>query len=204
MYVIKINDKVNKSERVIFKQVSLDTYEKYYTDIYNKLNSNNDLSFTHSSGFFTIYKCKDTKIKGYLYNTTAVINTILYELSLVKIDEHLRFTNDTSCQTMDTEDPEDAETEQDIDTVEIEHQFGKFQEQFSKVTYKYQNCFQNACYPEQMFKVPFYTEPLKLQKTTIPIYASAQGTRWAPELINELKMKLSLPNSGLTSICNLI
>lgn len=196
MYVIKINDKVNKSERVIFKQVSLDTYEKYYTDIYNKLNSNNDLSFTHSSNFFTIYKCKDTKIKGYLYNTTAVINTILYELSLVKIDEHLLFTKDTSCQTHteDTEDPEAEATEQDIDTVEIEHQFGKFQEQFSKVTYKYQNCFQNACYPDQVFKVPFYTEPLKLQKTT----------RWAPELINELKMKLSLPNSGLTSICNLI
>lgn len=182
MYLIKISDKINKSDRIIFKKVTLDSYESFYRQIFDKLNSNNDLSisFTFSTVTSTIFKPVNTQVKGYLYNTTSTINTVLYELSLVKIDQDLSsiFTKNSETQTeteTETESDTQTETESESQTEsenESERVYGEFQ-QYQKVKTEY------PC------NYPFYKTP------TEPI--------WSPELISELKMKLTLPNAGLTS-----
>lgn len=202
-YLIKIHDKVNNSERIIMKQTTLESYNDDYKLIYDQLNINNDLSctFTNSTAIASIFKYETIITKGYIYNSKKIINNILYELSLIKIDELSSiFINTTQIQT-----ESDHESEPEIAPEIVPEIEPVFQSTFDSViedfAYEFSKCDLNTYYTnpfDYIYKTqsdiilsPVLSESTIKQNTTPSIFS--------PELINELKLKLKLPNAGLSS-----
>lgn len=116
MYLVKLCDKINNTEQIIFKPVSLESYETLYRFIFDNLNSNDDLtiSFTYSTAKSTIFKCENTQEKGYLYNRNTLSNITHYELSLVKINDELSSLLNKNISTQTTKTLESIELKKEI------------------------------------------------------------------------------------------
>lgn len=169
-YFIKIVDSVNKSETIVNKVTSFETYLEDYVQICNQINKLNDFSvvFCLSDAVATISKPYEILNKGYLYNTKTKSSEIVYELSLVKVDT--KFSSYTTS----------TESTQTTETTEI-----------------LQNKVEASDYWSNVVKtstdlISFLPDTQMNTHTNTNIQTQTQY-----DLINELKMKLTLPNIGL-------
>jgi hypothetical protein len=148
-YFIKVKDHINKSDRIVNKVTSLDTYVADFYAIINFLNRDHQYSVTQTNGEAELTKSETVTVPGYIYNSTKTVITPAYSLSLIKIDSTLsdifqtEFT-DKETQTIVKEDASDIQTKEtqsenelntenkDSQTVEITEtvdieEFGEFQ-----------------------------------------------------------------------------
>ena len=89
-YFIKIKYFKRNSEKIINKQTSLKKYTNDFTIIFNSLKESNPNLYSSTEEYICkIYQEEEIIIKGFFYNTTKITNTLVYELSLTKIDEQL-------------------------------------------------------------------------------------------------------------------
>jgi hypothetical protein len=263
-YFIQIKDHINKSTRIINKITNLDTYNNDFNTIVEYLNKDDLFSVSTSNGEATLSKAETQIIPGYIYNSSKIVNTLAYTLSLIKIDNQLSSvfpTNYTDRETQtneqaDTKNIQTQEDEQKQETEnkssqtteendspsleEYENEFGEFQgymppnympPEFTDVdlntttTYPYCN---NVITPPYTAYNPYtyntfnsYTNPfntvmsLRGENEDVHFTFGSQVPRnptsssavspvspvspvWGPELISELKFRLSQPNAGLT------
>lgn len=88
-YLIKITDHINKSERIIYRLTTLDTCNTDFNKIIDELNQDNQYLSTISNGTAELTKHDQVVVPGYFYNSTKTINTLIFTLSLIKIDDKL-------------------------------------------------------------------------------------------------------------------
>lgn len=182
-YFIKLTDNLNNSETIINKITTNDTYSSHYKSIFDSINNDLDLIFSISSNATaTISQLKEVEHKGYIYNTKTNITKIIYELSLVKINNVLSniFTLPTPTSIPIPTLP--------INAALVDKKYPAF---YNNQEYP----FYSAFYDDDFNYIQsFKNEPQHEKFTDIPIMNY--------DLINELKIKLSLPNSGLNSFNN--
>ena len=211
-YLIKITDKVNNSHEIISCETSLESYNDDYTKIYDSLNSNKDLTMTiKDKNTKNAIICKYTTIKnkGYLYNTTSKLTTVLYELSLIKINTSLSslFVSESSTQTESTSQTESnkqielvthSETQLESELELDSDSESESESQVEVITYGtvYDQYKKHNQYPdnEEPFNYSYYNNNYYKPQVTV--------RSWSPLLMDELKTKLSLPNAGLTNSSN--
>jgi hypothetical protein len=174
-YFIKIVDHKNNSESIVNKRVQLNNYSFYFSQIIDELiGSNTTMTSTLSNdGKAKVFEKESIISKGYFYNSTSEVDKLVYELSLVKIEEDLSniFNDDKFSQTNFENVEEHKQEHQEVQTEDTEYvdkstdpesnseeEFGDFQgpEVFSNIdlnvpqTYPYY-------YPNVI--VPEYTQP---------------------------------------------
>lgn len=116
LFLIKItyNDNI---EEVIPKQTTLNTYHEDFTKIFNTLatlKNNLSMSISVSDATASISQKETIEHKGYIYNTTTSTSTILYTLSLIKINKLLNtFTTETSTQVSNKSDTDTSDDTSD-------------------------------------------------------------------------------------------
>lgn len=116
-YLIRITDHVNKSDRIIHRLTNLDTYNSDFNTIINHLNVTNELRSTLSNGVAELSKNEQVVVPGYFYNSTKTVTTLVYTLSLIKVDENLSSVfrsniQHESSQTTPTENTQDVQTKE--------------------------------------------------------------------------------------------
>lgn len=246
-YFIKVKDHINKSERVVNKVTTLDTYISDFHTIINHLNKDNLYLTTLTSGEAILTKTDTVTVPGYIYNSTKTVTTVVYTLSLIKIEMelselfHAEYTNRSS-QTNNVEDTSNVQTKEtqsknetedkNSQTVELseiveitdvtdDSEFGEFQSytpEFTNVdlngpTYPYCNNVivpsytpYNSYNPFSNTNNPFnHIMNLRGENDDVHFTFGSQVPRtptqitpsWSPELISELKVRLSQPNAGL-------
>lgn len=116
-YLIRIQDHINKSDRVIHKVTTLDNSVQDFNIIINHLNKDNIFSVTLRSGEAQLNKTETITVPGYIYNSTKCVTTLAYTLSLIKIDTtlselfHTEFTN-SETQTNVIDNSDDIQTKE--------------------------------------------------------------------------------------------
>lgn len=96
-FLIKIQDNKNNTTRVINKVISLKQADETFTQIANsiKVKSNTNCTFDISSESVCKIFCEEEiTLNGYIFSTTTIVNKIIYELTLIKIDENIYFLDD--------------------------------------------------------------------------------------------------------------
>lgn len=163
-YFIRIKDHINKSDRIVSKITSLDTYIADFNTIINFLNKDNQYLVTLTNGEAELTKSETVTVPGYIYNSSKNITTPVYNLSLVKIDTQLSElfqykSIDKETQTINTENASDIHSketqfEQDsesklsqTDEEHDEEEFGEFQGYTSCPTPEFVNINLNECSP---------------------------------------------------------
>lgn len=176
-YIIKIVDHKNNTEKIVNKRVNLNNYSFYFGQIVDELLEPSSMSSTLSNdGTAKIFEKETIVSKGYFYNSTTEVDKIVYELSLVKIDDNLSniFNDDKFCQTNYETTEKDNNTSQEDQEAQTEHneyvdkstdpdshseeEFGDFQgpEIFSNIDL---NAPQTYPYYNPNVIVPEYTQP---------------------------------------------
>jgi hypothetical protein len=105
-FLVKIQDNKNNTTQVINKVITLDQTNETFTQIANtiKVNSNIPYTFKITNSMCQIFAEEEIIIKGYIFNTTTTVTKIVYELSLIKIDENLYFLNEKcECENCECE-----------------------------------------------------------------------------------------------------
>jgi hypothetical protein len=113
-YLIKVTDHINKSERIIHRLTTLDTYNSDFQTIINYLSIDNEYQSTLSNGVAELTKNEQVVIPGYFYNSTKNISTLTYTLTLIKVDEKLSnvFLTETTDSHTQTEESNDLQTKE--------------------------------------------------------------------------------------------
>lgn len=109
-YFIQIKDHINKSTRVINKITDLDTYNSDFNTVIGYLNKNDLFSVIISDGEAILSKAETTIIPGYIYNSSKIVNTLAYTLSLIKIDNQLSDVFQSNCIDRETQTTEQPDT----------------------------------------------------------------------------------------------
>jgi hypothetical protein len=122
-YFIQIKDHINKSIRIINKITHLDTHNHDFNIVIDYLNKDDLFSVIISNGEATLSKAETQIIPGYIYNSSKIVNTLVYTLSLIKIDNQLSGVFPINCTDRETQTNEQADTK-NIQT----HQDGQKQE----------------------------------------------------------------------------
>lgn len=266
-YFIHVKDHINKSARVINKMTNLNTYSQDFNTIVKYLNKDNMFNVSMNNSEAELFKLETQVVPGYIYNSTKTVNTLVYTLSLIKIDSQLsnifQVTYTTAeTQTIEQDNTENIQTqtqtqeqEQSKDTKASQtneeydnsssNEFGEFQgyvpPEFTDVDlnpHPYCNNVITPPYPNYQYNSypygntynpynPFTSNPYNQytsyesnpfntvmnlrgegedvhytfgsqvpQNPTTPLLSSSNT--WSPELISELKCRLSQPNAGLT------
>lgn len=108
-FLVKIQDNKNNTTQVINKVITLEQANETFTQIANTINVNSNTSYTSYTfkiidSVCQIFAEEEIIIKGYIFNTTTTVTKIVYELSLIKIDENLYFLNETcECEKCECE-----------------------------------------------------------------------------------------------------
>lgn len=108
-FLVKIQDNKNNTTQVINKVITLEQANETFTQIANTINVNCNTSYTFKiiDSVCQIFAEEEIIIKGYIFNTTTTVTKIIYELSLIKIDENLYFLNETcKCEKCECENCE--------------------------------------------------------------------------------------------------
>jgi hypothetical protein len=240
-YFIQIKDHINKSTRIINKITHLDTHNHDFNTIVAYLNKDDLFSVSTSNGEATLSKAETQIIPGYIYNSSKIVNTLAYTLSLIKIDNQLSSVFLTNCTDRETQTHEQADIQtqedgqkQETDTKcsqttgehdspsveECESEFGEFQSythpDFTNVdlyTNTYPYCDNVITTPYTSYTSNPFNNIMSLRgenedvnftfgsqvprnPTSSPMYPASPI--WGPELISELKFRLSQTNAGLT------
>lgn len=101
-YFIKIVNHKNKTERVVSQRVQHNNYSFYFGQVIDSLlNPSTMSSSLNNEGTAQIFEKERVVSKGYFYNSTTEVDKLIYELSLIKIDDTLSnlFNDDKFCQT---------------------------------------------------------------------------------------------------------
>jgi hypothetical protein len=127
-YFIQIKDHINKSTRVINKITDLDTYNSDFNTVIGYLNKDDLFSVIISDGEARLSKAEATIIPGYIYNSSKIVNTLAYTLSLIKIDNQLSNVFQSNCTDRETQ------TNEQLDTKYVQTQEGGEKETKSSQT----------------------------------------------------------------------
>jgi hypothetical protein len=247
-YFIKVKDHVNKSERLINKVTNLNTYTQDFNTIINYLNKDNVYSVFTSNGEAECTKTETVTIPGYIYNSTKNVNTVVYTLSLVKIDSVLSelFLSESANRETQTNSVKDIQTKEtqssqetdskvsqtnETQTETADDEFGEFQgcttefvdvdlntvpsyPYYNNVIVPSYNCdlYSNSnsnSYSNSYSNYSYnpFTNIMNLRGenddvhfnfgSQVPRVPTQVNPIWSPELISELKFRLTQPNSGL-------
>lgn len=190
MYFIKITDH-NDNEHVISKSTTLETYIQDFKIISDSINKQNEFTLKVLPLGLELFKNETVINKGYIYNTTSSKKSLLYKLSLIKVDSDFislfSINTQTQTQTIDDTQIENPLLEQ-IDGYSSNGYSSDEDIIFTKnsIPYDYSKC----CYLTQTEKY----NPFVFPEKTI---WQQEPKKWDFELINELKFKLMQPNLGL-------
>ena len=98
-FLIKIQDNINNTTQIINKIITLDQVNYTFTSIANTINSTSDYTFKITSNLICqIFAEEEITLQGYIFNTTTTVTKIIYELSLIQIDENTYFLEDYKCK----------------------------------------------------------------------------------------------------------
>lgn len=176
-YLIRIQDHINKSIRIVNHITNLNTYTHDFNIIINSLNKDNIYTSASSNGQAELSRVENIVVPGYIYNSTKSVTTLVYTISLIKIDETLtnlflsesshaetqtNTTNDTSdIQTKETQSEQqtsnkDSQTQNDINELARQYENTKFYNDredeaefgdFQSYVPEFTNVDLNSCYP---------------------------------------------------------
>lgn len=86
-YFIQVTNHIDNTIKIIDKITNLDTYSADFNVIINQLNTDNTLTTVHTNDYkVELFKTEKVVVKGYIYNSSKTINTLVYTLTLVEID----------------------------------------------------------------------------------------------------------------------
>ena len=88
-YFIKMTDYINKSEKIISKQTTLNSYMTDFKIIIDELSKTDTYYTSISNGKAELFKNVDVEVKGYIFNTKTTVTKLTIELNLIKIEEAL-------------------------------------------------------------------------------------------------------------------
>jgi hypothetical protein len=262
-YFIHVKDHINKTTRIINKITNLDTCSHDFNTIVKYLNKDNIFTINTSNCEAELFKSDTQVVPGYIYNSTKTINTLVYTLSLIKIDSQLSNIFQVTCtttetQTIEQDDTKNIQTQEDWQkqyketnfsqttekhsAEECDTEFGAFQ---SYTPSKFTNTTTYPYFNDIIIPSPYYTSKPFNSYTSKPFNSYTSNTFnsymsntfnsyiskpfnnvmslrgdnedvhftfgsqvprnptssspiWKPELISELKLRLSQPNAGLT------
>lgn len=169
-YLIKITNHVNKSERIINQVVTLTTYSSHFNKIVKELiRQDSSMTSSISHGRAELYKTETIIVKGYIYNSKSDVSKVVYELSLIKLDEDFTSlcvnptvnTNSTQTEQGDIKEERTKEQENQTETpvyvdtetepephLEDSDEFGEFQSaEFTNVDLHYPLSTYQQTYP---------------------------------------------------------
>jgi hypothetical protein len=201
-YFIKIVNHKNNTEKVVNQRVQHNNYSFYFGQVIDSLLNPSTMSSTlNNEGKAQIFEKEAVVSKGYFYNSTTEVDKLIYELSLIKIDDTLSnlFNDDKFCQTNQEQPSESLEgsqgEEQESQTdlvryndkstepeVSEEDEFGDFQgpEIFSNIdlnapqTYPYYN--PNVIVPEYPYQTYQNCNPCSYNPCSYPYTIPAYTT----------------------------
>lgn len=113
-YLIRVTDHINKSDRIIHRLTTVESANQDFNVIINHLNKNNEYLSTLSNCVAELTKKEQVVVPGYIYNSTKTVTTLVYTLSLIKIDEDLSqlFLSESTNKETQTEDSSDLQTKE--------------------------------------------------------------------------------------------
>lgn len=140
-YLIKVTDHINKSERIIHRLTTLDTYNTDFQTIIDYLNENNEYQSSLSNGVAELSKTEQIVVPGYIYNSTKNVITLAYTLALIKIDENLSkvFHTDYTDNHTQTEGSIDLQTKETQSAPSNEDKASQVFEEVDRLTKQYEN-----------------------------------------------------------------
>jgi len=99
-FLVKIQNIQNNTTQIINKVITHEQANETLTCIANtiKVNSTTQtFTFNITDSVCQIFAEEEIIIKGYIFNTSTTVTKIIYELSLIKIDENIYFTEKCEC-----------------------------------------------------------------------------------------------------------
>lgn len=88
-FFIQIENHIDKTIKIVNKITNLDTYSSDFNIIINKLNTDNTFDSVYHDLKVELFKTETTVVKGYIYNSTKIIKTLVYTLTLIQYDNIL-------------------------------------------------------------------------------------------------------------------
>lgn len=99
-FLVKIQNIQNNTTQIINKVITHEQANETLTSIANtiKVNSKIPYTFNITNSICQIFAEEEIIIKGYIFNTSTTVTKIIYELSLIKIDENIYFLDQQKCE----------------------------------------------------------------------------------------------------------
>ena len=100
-FLVKIQNIQNNTTQIINKVITHEQANETLTCIANtiKVNSTTQtFTFNITDSVCQIFAEEEIIIKGYIFNTSTTVTKIIYELSLIKIDDNIYFNKNSDCE----------------------------------------------------------------------------------------------------------
>jgi hypothetical protein len=117
-YFIQIENHIDNTIKIVNKITNLDTYSSDFNTIINQLNTDNTFESVYCDHKAELFKTETIIVKGYIYNSTKIIKTLVYTLTLIQCDNTLSqlFKNHVN-NTSQTNIPSQQEQTDTINTM---------------------------------------------------------------------------------------
>lgn len=143
-YLIRVTDHINKSDRIIHRLTTIESANQDFNYVIDHLNKNNEYLSTLSNCVAELTKKEQVVVPGYLYNSTKTVTTLVYTLSLIKIDEDLSQlflseSTDTTNKETQTEDSVDLQTKETQSESSYQDKSSQVSDEVDQLTKQYED-----------------------------------------------------------------
>lgn len=91
LFLIKVFDHINNNESIINKITNKDICMNDLNIVADYLNGENEYMLKEVEDMIILSRDKEEVISGYIYNSRKIINELVYTISLIKINQDVKF-----------------------------------------------------------------------------------------------------------------